>query len=293
MNRNNKHHWRQELLMTLPSFGWLILFFLIPTLIIFIYAFRSSDIYGGVGEGWSLHALKTLMDPNYTILFWRTFWLASATAFICLLLALPVGYQLATISKKKRQWLLLLIIVPFWSSFLVRIFAWKTLLHPEGLLKGFLVSLNLVTPEATLLYNNGAVLLVMIYTYLPFAVFPIYAAAEKFDFQLIEAALDLGATPRQAFYKIFIPGIRKGILTAFVMVFIPAIGAYVIPDLVGGVNSEMLGNKIAQRIFVERNLPEASALSALLTLAVLLPTIVISLFSSKVKKIEEKVRNRE
>ncbi len=282
-----------ESIFTAPSFIWLFLFFFIPTLIIFAYGFKPSDIYGGVGKGWTLETIKTLADPNYYILIWRTLWLSALTTFICLCLALPVAYQLATTSNKWRHFLLLMIVVPFWSSFLIRIFAWKTVLHPEGSFKQFLVFLHIISPDTTLLYNSVAVLLVMVYTYLPFAVFPIYAAASKFNFHLIEAAMDLGATRRQAFFKIFVPGIRKGILTGLMMVFIPAIGAYVIPDLVGGTNSEMIGNKIAQRTFVERNLPQASALSALLALAVLIPVLAITLLTKRAKKIEEEARNKE
>lgn len=289
----NKKQNFNEYFLTLPSFTWLILFFLIPTLIIFAYVFKPQDINGGIGEGWTLETIKSLANPNYYILIWRTVWLSSLTTAICLLLALPVGYQLASSSKEMRRLLLLLIVIAFWSSFLIRIFAWKSLLHPEGFFKNFLVWMHLISPDTTLLYNSASVLLVMVYTYLPFAVFPVYAAASKFNFQLIEAAMDLGATRIQTFFKVFIPGIRKGILTATVMVFIPAVGAYVIPDLVGGSNNEMIGNKIAQRIFVERNLPQASALSALLAAAVLLPAIVISLISFRSKKIELEGRNRE
>jgi spermidine/putrescine transport system permease protein len=277
----------------LPSFAWLFLFFLVPTLIIFAYAFKPADPHGGVGPGWTLDTLKILADPNSYYLIWRTFWLGTLTTIFCLFLALPVGYQLAMTSKKWRHFLLLLFVIPFWSSFLVRIFAWKTLLHPEGLLKRFLVTFHIVSQDTSLLYNAGAVLLVMIYTYLPFAVFPIYAAASKFNFQLMEAAMDLGATRRQAFFKIFVPGIQKGIWTALVMVFIPAIGAYVIPDVVGGSNSEMIGNKIAQRTFLDRNLPQASALSAFLALTVLIPLVVATLFSYRAKSVEEEARNRE
>lgn len=282
-----------ECLLTVPSFIWLIAFFLIPTLIIFGYALKPSDIFGGVGEGWTLDTIKSLADPNYFLLIWRTLWLSALTTLICMLLALPVGYQLAISSTRMRQLLLLLIVIPFWSSFLIRIFAWKTLLHPEGAFKHFLVMINAVEHDTSLLYNSPAVLLVMVYTYLPFAVFPIYAAASKFNFQLIEAAMDLGATRTRAFFQVFVPGIKKGLLTAMVMVFIPAVGAYVIPDLVGGTNSEMIGNKIAQRTFVERNLPQASALSALLALAVLIPMAGASLFSYRAKRIEAEVRNRE
>lgn len=284
---------KNELYLSLPSFGWLIVFFLIPSLVIFGYAFKPEDPYGGVGPGWTLETLRSILDPKYYTLIWRTLWLSCTTTLICLLLALPMGYQLSLTSAKPRQILLLLLVVPFWSSFLIRIFAWKMLLHPEGLLKNTLITLHLIAPETSLLYNPGAVLLVMVYTYLPFAVFPIYAAASKFNFQLVEAALDLGASKRQAFTKVFMPGIRKGIITAMVMVFIPAIGAYVIPDLVGGSNSEMIGNKIAQRTFIDRNLPQASALSALLGLVVLLPMATFTLWSFRNKNVEAEARNRE
>jgi spermidine/putrescine transport system permease protein len=284
---------RNEVYLTLPSFAWLLLFFLVPTTIIFCYAFKPADMYGGIQEGWTLETLKVLINPHYYVLIWRTLWLSSLTTIICLFLALPMGYQLAVTSKKARQFLLLLIVVPFWSSFLIRIFAWKTLLHPEGAFKAFLVWLHLINPETTLLYNSAAVLLVMVYTYLPFAVFPIYAAASKFNFQLMEAAMDLGASRTQAFLKVFIPGIRKGISTALLMVFIPAIGAYVIPDLVGGTNSEMIGNKIAEKTFVERNLPQASALSALLSVVVLVAMMIINQISSRSKLFDTDMRNRE
>lgn len=284
---------RNEAYLTFPSIIWLILFFLVPTVIIFCYAFKPADIYGGIKEGWTLDTLKVLINPHYYVLIWRTLWLSSLTTLICLFLALPMGYQLAVTSKKTRQFLLLLIVVPFWSSFLIRIFAWKTLLHPEGVFKLFLVWLHLIDPDTTLLYNPAAVLFVMVYTYLPFAVFPIYAAASKFNFQLMEAAMDLGSSRTQAFLKVFIPGIRKGISTALLMVFIPAIGAYVIPDLVGGTNSEMIGNKIAEKTFIERNLPQASALSALLSVIVLLAMMVLNKLSSRSKLFDTAMRNRE
>ncbi len=219
---------KNEWFLTAPSFIWLFIFFLIPTAIIFLYAFKPPGLYGGVETGWSLDAIHSLWNRYYGVLILRTLFLGCATTAICIILALPVGYQMATIASKYRTLLVLLIILPFWSSFLIRIFAWKILLHPEGFIKNTLVYLRIIGQETTLLYNQGAVLLVMVYTYLPFAVFPIYAAASKFNFQLVEAAMDLGATRSQAFFKVFVPGIAKGIYTGAVMVFISAIGAYVV-----------------------------------------------------------------
>ena len=265
-----------EWVVTMPSFLWLGLLFIIPTILVFAITFRPSDPYGGIGAGWTLDTLKTLGNPNYPAIVWRTIWMSALTTGLCILLATPMSYYLSRVSPRRRQWLLLLVILPFWTSFLVRVFAWKVLLHPDGFLKHALVWLHLITPDTSLLYNAGAVLLVMVYTELPFAILPIYAAAEKFDYRLIEAAKDLGAGSFRAFVSVFLPGIRVGLLTAFLMVFIPSLGSYVIPDIVGGPTSEMIGNQIAQRTFVDRNLPHAAGLSALLSVAVLVPMVAIS-----------------
>jgi spermidine/putrescine transport system permease protein len=265
-----------EWLVTLPSFVWLGALFLVPTVLVFAITFKPATPFGGIGEGWTLETMWTLGNPNYPAIVWRTIRLSILATAACILLATPMGYYMARTSEAMRRWLLLLVVLPFWTSSLVRIFAWKVLLHPEGLVKRGLVALGLVAPEATLLYNEGAVLLVMVYTELPFAILPIYAAAEKFDFRLIEAAKDLGASSFRAFRAIFLPGIRVGLLTAFLMVFIPSLGSYVIPDIVGGPTSQMIGNKIAQRTFVDRNLPHAAGLSAFLTLAVLVPMVAFA-----------------
>jgi len=248
--------------------------FTLPAAIVFAIAFKPSDPFGGIGAGWTFDTLRSLGDPNYPSILWRTVWLSGATTILCLLLATPTAYVMARAPERWRPLLLLAVIVPFWTSFLVRIFAWKVVLHPEGLLKHALVALHLVPAEGSLLYHSGAVLLVLVYTELPFAILPLYAAAEKFDFRLLEAARDLGAGPFRTFWSVFLPGIRRGLMTATLVTLIPALGSYVVPDLVGGPSSQMLGDKIAQRTFVDRNLPHASALSALLALAVLVPAVL-------------------
>lgn len=263
----------KELSFTAPSFLWLVLFFLIPTVIVFTYAFKPYDIYGSIAPGWTWQTLLELYDANLLTLAWRTFWISTVSTAICVAIALPLGFQFLLSSKKWRNYLLFLMVIPFWSSSLIRIFAWKAILHPEGALHDLFVLLGLIEPHTTLLYNSGAILFFTVYTLLPFAVLPIYAAASKFQLALLETAMDLGATRFQAFCKVFLPGIKKGVITGGMMVFIGAIGAYVIPDLVGGANSEMLGNKIAQKMLLERNLPQASGLSAFLTLMVMLLTL--------------------
>lgn len=259
----------------LPSFVWLLIFYAIPVILVLIIAFKPVDSYGGLGEGWTLETIKNLRNPSYPDIIWRTFWQGVVATLVCIIIAVPVSYQLCRMSSKWKNFFLLLIIVPFWTNFLIRIFAWKIFLQSNGIFHRLLEWCGILEPTTNLLYNEWAVLTVMIYTYIPFAVLPIYAVAEKFDYSLLDAAKDLGASSFYSFRKVFLPGISKGIWTAVMVVLIPAFGAYLIPSLVGGPTSELLGDKIAQSVFTNRNLPHASALSALLMLAVFLPMVLI------------------
>lgn len=254
-----------------PTFVWLVIFYALPVLVVFLLAFKPVDSYGGIGQGWTTDTLFDLSNPSYPAIIWRTVWLGIVSTLICICMAIPISYQLSRMTSKMKNIFLLLIIVPFWTNFLIRIYAWKVFLHADGVFKHLLVLIGLADSNTTLLYNQWAVLTVMVYTYLPFAVLPIYAIAEKFDFSLLDAAKDLGASSFYAFRRVFLPAISKGIGTAVMVVLIPALGAYLIPDLIGGPTSELIGDKIAQRVFVDRNLPHASALSALLMLAVFIP----------------------
>ena len=266
---------KNEAILTAPTLLWLILFFVVPSIAMIVISFRPASIYGGVGEGWTLDAWRALGNPNYPIILWRTVWLSLVTTVICLALALPIAFVLGRMQGKWRAILLMIVIVPFWTNFVIRVAAWRILLHPEGMLRQGLISLGIIDPDTLLLYNEGAVLMVMVYTYLPFAILPLYAAAERFDYSLLEAARDLGASGFTAVTRVFIPGISRGLLTAMALVFIPALGSYVIPDLVGGPGDEMIGNKIAQRTLGDRNLPQAATLSVALLVITLIPMIVV------------------
>jgi spermidine/putrescine transport system permease protein len=274
MNRNRRRG-ILEWAITGPSLLWLSVFFLAPVILVFVIALRSPTAFGGIGRGWTLANVTALGSSSYLLIALRTVWISVASAAVCLLLAVPMGYYLARVSTRWKNVFLMLIVVPFWTNFLLRVFAWKVLLHPDGLVERILVFLGIISPGTPLLYNSAAVVLVTVYTFLPFTILPIYAAAEKFDFELVEAARDLGATRFQAFRRVFLPGIRDGLITGLLFVLIPALGSYVIPDLVGGPGSEMIGNKIAQRVFVDRNLPQASAVSVVLILAVLAPLAAV------------------
>lgn len=282
-----------ELLLTLPSYVWLLVFFVIPTLIICVLSFKPHDIYGTLLDGWTLENIERLGSKQSLILIGRTFWVSAVATCITVALAIPVGFYLSRLKKRWQNILLLAIVLPFWTSFLIRVFAWKALLHPEGMFKSFLVFMHIVEPETTLLYNVYAVIFVMVYSFLPFAVLPIYAAASKFNYSLFEAAMDLGASRSQAFFKIFIPAISRGILNAMLIVLIPIIGAYVIPDVVGGTGSEMIGNRIGHKVMVERNLPLASAWSLLLAFLIIFPLTLGYFLHARSKKMSLELRNIE
>lgn len=262
-----------EFAVTAPSLLWMAVFFLLPTLIIFAISFRSRGEFGGIGDEWTLETIRSLSYPNYPSIIWRTIWMSVACTVLTLAVSVPVAYYIARVSPRVRDLVLLLTIIPFWTNFLIRIFAWKSVLHPDGFLKQFLVWCHVVSPDAMLLYRPSAVLLVMVYTELPFAILPLYAAAEKFDFSLFEAAMDLGASRLSAFCRVFVPGIADGLLSACLMVLIPSIGSYVIPQMVGGKDSMMIGNVIGQLALESRNIPAAAALSAVLTLVMFLPLL--------------------
>ncbi len=288
MKRKRIHEW----ILSLPSIVWLIVFFALPTLLIFALSFKPATVNGSIGPGWTLETWIGLADPSYPSILWRTIWLSIACTVICLGLGTPVAYWVARIPQRTRHWILILIILPFWTNFLIRVFAWRILLHPDGFVKQVLMHMGLAEMNDQLLYNQWAILLVLVYTYLPFAILPIYAAAEKFDFDLLDAARDLGAGRWEAFYKVFLPGVRVGILTATLIVFIPALGSYAIPEIVGGPTSEMIGNKIAQRVFTERSLPDASALSAVLALGVFIPLVIVYLYKRRTAEASSEVHTQ-
>ena len=275
------------LISLLPNL-WLSIFYLLPLIAILVLSFKDADSFGSFASTWSCTAFKEAIK-NYHLLL-KTLTLAIPATIITVLLAIPVAWALANVNSKWRNFLLALVLIPYWTSFLIRIHAWKILLHPEGNIAFVLKFLNLMPQDGMLLYNYYAILAVTCYAYLPFAILPIYSSAEKFDKTLLEAAKDLGASNGQAFFKVFIPGISAGIFSAVLLVFIPTLGSYLIPDLIGGPSDRLLGNLIADRVFTERNLPGAGAISSCLLIFVLfiisIASIIKKLKSNKLKEDE-------
>lgn len=254
MKKNSSEKW-----YAMPITFWLILFFVIPMLIVGVYSFLKKGTYGGVELQFSLASFSIFVDKVFLIILSKTIYISVVVTIFTILLSLPTAYYIAR-SKYKKE-LLFLIIIPFWTNFLIRIYAWMAVLGTNGIINNVLMKLNIIDLPIKFLYTTNAVILITVYTSLPFAILPLYAVIEKFDFSLMEAARDLGATNREAFFKIFIPSIKPGIITAVLFTFIPALGSYAVPKLVGGTQATMLGNIIAQHLTVTRNWPLASTIS--------------------------------
>ena len=248
-----------------PMTAWFTLFFLVPLVIIVVYSFLKKGLYGGVEIPWqfSFDAYRSLTTPSFLTITVRTLVTSVVATIITILMAFPCGYCMAR--SKHQTLLLLLIIIPFWTNFLIRVFAWMNILGNNGFLNEFLMRFNLIETYIPFMYNQKAVTLVLVYMYLPYAILPLFATIDKFDFSLLEAARDLGAAKLTAMIKILLPNIKGGIFTSVLFTFIPIFGAYAVPQLVGGKDSYMLGNIIADQILKSRNWPLASSISMVLT----------------------------
>lgn len=258
----------------LPLTIWMTLFFAIPTVIIVYFSFLKKGPYGGIVSytSYSLKAYKELITPELLKIVLKTFNISVVITAIVIFLSIPTAYFISR-SKYKNLWLLL-IVIPFWTNFLVRIFALVGLIGNNGIINKFFMKIFNLSSPIPLLYNRVAVVIVSVYIFMPYAILPLYTAIEKFDFSLIDAARDLGANKYQALYKVFLPGIKGGIITAVILTFIPAIGSYAVPDLVGGTDGIMLGNVIASKMFVLRDWPSASAMSTLFIIITVIGVLI-------------------
>ena len=271
-------------LLSLPAMLWLLFFFLIPYLIIFLYSFMTADIHH-IDHTFSLDAYREVLSTRYLPSFYISFMLAVYTTIICILLGYPTAYFIARRPEKVKNTLLMLIIIPFLTNFIIRIFSWRIFLAPHGVLNNVLLSLNLINEPLRILRTDFAVLLVTVYVYLPYMILPLYSAIEKIDFSLLDAAMDLGAKPFNAFMKITLPLSKQGILAGTLLVFIPALGSYIIPQLVGNQNSLLIGQIITYRVKnIPRNWPVASALSFILLVVIAILLFVSYYLSESFKK---------
>jgi spermidine/putrescine transport system permease protein len=259
---------RRALLLLLPCALVLLLLFALPQLLMLDASLGQRSAYGGIVPVRGPQNYLRALDPLYLGIFARSLGLALMTTLGCLALAWPTAYWLAlVVSERWRNALLVLVVLPFWTSFLVRMYAWMFLLRSEGLMATLLAGLGLPVPA--LLYNDAAVLLGQVYGELPFMILPLYASLEKLDRGLLEAAADLGAGPCQTLLRVTLPLTRPGLVAGCVLVFIPSLGAYLAPDLLGGARTVYVGTLIQNQFAVARDVPFGSALAFLLSLLVL------------------------
>lgn len=245
-------------------------FFLAPLAIVVLYSFLTRGTYGGQGQPFTLENYTRLADPLYLEILVKSFGIAILSTAVCLLMGFPLALFIARSDPKWRGTWINLVMLPFWTSFLVRTYAWMFLLRDTGLINTALQGLGLISQPLPLLYNDGAVVLGLVYGYLPFMVLPIFSTLERQDPFLLEAAADLGATPWQTLWRVTVPMAKPGILAGSVLVFIPCLGAYLTPDLMGGGKSIMIGNVVQQQFTSSRDWPFGAALSLVLTALVMI-----------------------
>lgn len=265
-NERNKR--RRGLLLALPAYLYLIVFFAVPLLIVVVYSFATRTRSGGTAlSGWNLEAYGKLGEPIVRDILFRSLWLALLTTVICLVVAYPFSYYLATRTPMVRNLMLVFVMIPFWSNFLVRNYAWRVLLGKSGPVSQLTEGAGL--GETSILFTPVAVVLGLVYGFLPFMILPMYAAIERMDWSLVEASRDLGATGVQTFRNVTLPLSMPGVIAGSILVFIPSLGAYVTPEILGGAKTTLLGSYIVSQFLAARNWPVGASVSTVLMIAML------------------------
>ncbi len=270
---------RRPPLSVIPALGWFLWFFLIPLSIVLVYSFAQKGTYGGVVFNFSIDNYLRATDPIYLNILWNSVKLATLTSVSCLLIGFPMAYVMATSSPAVRNALLILVVIPFWTNFVVRAYALKVLFGETGPVNSAALSLGLLSEPFVFANTSFAVWLGMVTNYLPFMVLPLYVSLEKFDFSLLEAARDLGAPPRRVLTRVLLPLTKPGIVTGTIFVFTPALGEFVIPDLLGGAKTMLVGNLITEQFLKTRDWPFGSALS-LMVMAIVMICLMFYLRTS-------------
>jgi spermidine/putrescine transport system permease protein len=262
-------------LLVVPAMGWLTVFFALPLIIVVVVSFASRTAYGQVVFNWTLANYRRFFEPLYLTIFTTTILTAIVTTLLTFAMGYPVAYTIAMILPKKWQQAgIILVMIPFWINFLIRSFAWVIILRSQGVVNTILLHFGVIHQPLTLLYNDAAVLLGMVYALLPFMVLPIYVSLEQLDRRLLEAASDLGAPPLTAFRKITFPLTMPGVAAGSILVFISSLGMFVVPDIMGGAKSALIGNIIQNQFLSARDWPFGSALSIILALLALIMIIL-------------------
>ena len=270
-----------KLFLGLPTIFWFACLIVVPLVMTLILSFASRDAYGRIIYEWSFQNYIRFMDPLYLQILWRSFYLGLFTVIICLLIGYPLAYFIARSPKNLKPLFLMLVIAPFWINLLIRAYGWMILLRYEGIINIFLRRIGLIEEPLQLMYNDGAVLVGLVYVFLQFMVLPLFATIDKMDWTLLESAQDLGAKPFHTFRHITLPLTLPGIIGGSILTFVPAFGSFIIPRILGGSNSIMIGNIIETQIKTARNWPFASASAVILIVTALLGMLIYVKFSGR------------
>jgi spermidine/putrescine transport system permease protein len=264
---------RRGLLLALPSFAYMILFFAVPLVIVLVYSFATRTSSGSTAlEDWNLDAYRKLGEPIVRNVVVRSVVLALVTTVLCLVIAYPFAYFCATRSATVRNLLLVAVMIPFWTNFLVRNYAWRLLLSSGGPISSFTESIGLGPTE--ILFTKTAVVIGLVYAYLPFMILPLFASIDRLDWRLVEASRDLYASGPASFRKVVLPLTMPGVIAGSILVFVPSMGAYVTPELLGGGKETLLGSYIVTQFLTARNWPVGASLSFVLMSVMLVSTII-------------------
>lgn len=246
-------------------FAWLIFFVLVPNLLVFATSFMTKDSSNLIDFTFSLDSYKRLIDPLYSQVLWNSLYMAGISTIICLVIGYPFAFIIAKIPAKYRPFLLFLVVLPFWTNSLIRIYGMKIFLGVKGLLNESLMWLGLIEKPIRILNTEAAVVIGLVYILLPFMILPLYSSIEKIDGRLLEAAKDLGANAFQRFIRVIIPLTMPGIIAGCLLVLLPAMGMFYVADLLGGAKVLLVGNIIKSEFLVTRNWPFGAAISIALT----------------------------
>jgi putrescine transport system permease protein len=282
---------RRWLVISVP-YLWLLIFFLVPFFIVFKISLSDTAIsippytpvfditqgWAGIVEFFSKLDFENyvfiMQDSLYVNAYWSALKIAGISTFITLLVAYPIAYGMARAPKEWQPTLVMFVILPFWTSFLIRVYAWIGILKKEGLLNMFLMNLGVISEPLTIMNTTTAVYIAIVYSYLPFMILPLYASLEKINPALLEAAADLGSPPWKAFWQVTFPLSLPGVLAGCFLVFIPATGEFVIPDLLGGSETLMIGKTLWNEFFANRDWPVSSAVAVVLLLVLVVPIVL-------------------
>ena len=283
----------RRLIIAVP-YVWLLLFFLIPFVIVLKISFANTAI--AIPPYTALYALKDgvvqitldfgnylflLGDDLYALAYLGSLKIAAVSTLLCLLIGYPMAYAIARANPTARNIFLMLIIIPYWTSFLIRVYAWMGILNTNGLLNDTLLKLGLISHPLHIMYTQFAVYLGMVYAYLPFMILPLYANLVRHDPSLLEAAHDLGARPWKAFFTITLPLSKGGVIAGSLLVFIPAVGEFVIPELLGGPSTLMIGRVVWNEFFANHDWPTASAVAIVMLAILLVPIVLFHRYQSR------------